>query len=129
MHPKHPYSLLTSESVLSSFFTDSSPFPTASEPASILSTLLPTTPESVTRPCSTMIWIGGFGIDAMWNDFTAPHEGKSDGVVQGSSQVYPGGAVNYTIPGGDSHLGEPKSDRTRPVIEQAFNVNFNVPKP
>jgi alpha/beta hydrolase fold len=68
-------------------------------------------------------------IDAVWNDFTAPHEGKSDGVVQGSSQLYPGGAVNYTIPGGDSHLGEPKSDRTRPIIEQAFNVNFNVPKP
>ena len=68
-------------------------------------------------------------IDAVWNDFTAPGIGTSDGVVQGPSQVYPGSAVNYVIPGGDSHLGEPKSDRTRPLIERAFDLNFRVPRP
>jgi len=43
--------------------------------------------------------------------------------------VYPGSAVNYQIPGGDSHLGEPKSDRTLVRIRQAFDNDFRVPRP
>src|SRR5262245_53560872 len=56
--------LETSASVLSALVTESSPKPVASDRASIRSTLLLTTPASVTRPFSTMMWIGGFGIDA-----------------------------------------------------------------
>ena len=44
----------------------------AIERASIRSTLLFTTPSSVTRPCSTMMWIGGFTIDANGQKFELP---------------------------------------------------------
>ncbi len=53
------HSLRISASVRSSFVTDSSPNPVASDRASIRSTLLLTTPVSVTWPRSTMMWIGG----------------------------------------------------------------------
>src|SRR4029078_5616722 len=67
------YSLLTSASVFSALVTDNSPSPVASDRASIRSTLLFTTPASVTWPPSTMMSIGGFAIDA---------EVQNDGVAE-----------------------------------------------
>ena len=54
----------TSASVFSSFFNSNSPKPEASERASIRSTLLCTTPSSVTRPRLTTTRIGGLAIAA-----------------------------------------------------------------
>ena len=56
--------LFISASVRSSDSTENSPSPVASDRASIRSTLLFTTPVSVTRPFSTMMWIGGLAIAA-----------------------------------------------------------------
>ena len=60
----HAQLLFISASVRSSDSTENSPNPVASDRASIRSTLLFTTPVSVTRPFSTMMWIGGFAIAA-----------------------------------------------------------------
>ncbi len=51
-------------SVRNSLVTDNSPSPVASDRAIARSTLLLTMPVRVTRPCSTMMWIGGFAIAA-----------------------------------------------------------------
>ena len=59
-----PRSACTSASVFSSFLTENAPNDVASDRASIRSTLLWTTPVSVTCPRSTTMWMGGFAIDA-----------------------------------------------------------------
>ncbi|HYK10707.1 MAG TPA: alpha/beta fold hydrolase [Gemmatimonadales bacterium] len=66
-------------------------------------------------------------IDYQWDWWTAPGD-QTDGVVQGRSQVYPRATANLSIPGGDSHDGEPNSDKTRTKIEQAFDQVFLVPR-
>jgi hypothetical protein len=65
--------------------------------------------------------------DGTWERLTAPND-RTDGLVQGASQVYPLATSNFPIPGGDSHAGEPNSDRTRAKIEEAFDLIFQVPR-
>lgn len=69
-------------------------------------------------------------VDGLWDRLTADGD-HSDGIVQGSSQIYPNtpGAFvpqQYTIFGGDSHLGETSSDMTRNMIDRSFVTQFNV---
>ena len=69
-------------------------------------------------------------VDGLWDRLTADGD-DSDGIVQGSSQIYPntpGTFVprQYTIFGGDSHLGETSSDKTRDMISVSFTNMFNV---
>lgn len=66
-------------------------------------------------------------LDATWNSLTAPYGDRTDGIVQGSSQYYPNAVKQYPISGGDSHVGETKSDRTRPRLEEALRVYFRAP--
>ena len=71
-------------------------------------------------------------VDGLWDRLTADGD-DSDGVVQGSSQIYPNtpGAFvpqQYTIPGGDSHLGETSSNLTRDQIALSFTQLFRVPR-
>jgi pimeloyl-ACP methyl ester carboxylesterase len=67
-------------------------------------------------------------IDGYWNHLVAPGENRSDGVVQYSSQNYPSATFNYDVPNGDSHLGQTQSDKIKPRIQDAFNVQFRVPR-
>jgi len=54
------------------FVTENAPNELAIDRASIRSTLLFTTPSSVTRPFSTMMWIGGFAIAPYVQKFELP---------------------------------------------------------
>jgi hypothetical protein len=67
-------------------------------------------------------------MDATWNTLSAPGSERTDGIVQGSSQVYPGGDRQYPINRGDSHTGETKSDLVHPRLREALDVYFNVPQ-
>lgn len=76
------------------------------------------------------VWRALNNIDAGWDRLTA-YGDKTDGIVQGSSQVYPtsGNAQErqYPINGGDSHLGETKSNLVKEQISRAFTEYFLVP--
>jgi hypothetical protein len=61
----------------------------------------------------------------LWNIMTARF-GKTDGIVPGSSQIYPNALQNYQIPQGDSHVGETKSDLTRRELRKALRGYMNV---
>jgi pimeloyl-ACP methyl ester carboxylesterase len=81
----------------------------------------------------TMLWCGNIAlsmdrIDGTWNTLTAPGQERTDGIVQGSSQVYPNAIRQYPIGKGDSHSGETKSDKVRPRVREALDVYFNVPR-
>lgn len=69
-----------------------------------------------------------YQIDSGWNDLTAPRGDRTDGIVQGSSQVYPNALKQYPINGGDSHVGETSSDHTRRRLFEALSVQFSIPR-
>lgn len=62
-------------------------------------------------------------IDRGWDEITAPGE-SSDGLVQGSSQIYPFASRQYPIHDADSHVGETRSDKVRPVLFDALDEDF-----
>lgn len=64
--------------------------------------------------------------DRFWDRLTAPGD-RSDGIVQGTSQVYPAATRQYPISKGDSHVGENKSDKTKGSLSLAFREMFGVP--
>jgi hypothetical protein len=66
-------------------------------------------------------------LDRFYDRLTAPGD-RSDGIVQGSSQVYPNATRQYPIPGGDSHVGENKSNLTRDQLRNTFITEFGVPR-
>jgi pimeloyl-ACP methyl ester carboxylesterase len=66
-------------------------------------------------------------IDRTWDRITAPGM-QSDGIVQGPSQIYPNGTQQYPISGGDSHLGQTRSDKMRDRLTSALAVIFGVPR-
>lgn len=61
----------------------------------------------------------------LWNFMTA-RLGKTDGIVPGSSQIYPNAEENYNIPKGDSHVGEAKSEHTRARLRSALSTYMAV---
>lgn len=63
--------------------------------------------------------------DRWWDRMTAPGM-KSDGIVHGPSQVYPGALEQLPIDGGESHVGETKSTRTRDRLDYLLPNKFNV---
>ncbi len=65
--------------------------------------------------------------DRFWDRLTAPGD-RTDGIVQGSSQLYPNATRQYPISKGDSHLGENKSDLTRGVLRTTLDTEFRVPR-
>jgi pimeloyl-ACP methyl ester carboxylesterase len=62
---------------------------------------------------------GMLATTGLWNVMTA-RLGKTDGIVPGSSQIYPNAMRNFEIPKGDSHVGETKSARTREKLRFAL---------
>ncbi len=66
-------------------------------------------------------------LDRLWDRLTAPGD-RSDGIVQGASQVYPNATRQYPINRGDSHVGENKSNLTRDQLRNAFVNVFAVPQ-
>lgn len=66
-------------------------------------------------------------IDRFYDRLTAPGE-RSDGIVHGSSQVYPNATRQYPIRVGDSHVGENKSNLTRDQLRNTFVNEFGVPR-
>ena len=68
----------TSASVFRLFVTEKASNELAIDRASIRSTLLFTTPSSVTRPRSTMMWIGGLTIDAVAPEVRVPVDRPRD---------------------------------------------------
>jgi pimeloyl-ACP methyl ester carboxylesterase len=70
---------------------------------------------------------GMLATTALWNVMTA-RLGKTDGIVPGSSQIYPNALQNYDIPKGDSHVGETKSNLTRRELRKALLHNMGVTK-
>lgn len=68
---------------------------------------------------------GMLGTTGLWNIMTA-RLGKTDGIVPGSSQIYPNATQNYQIPKGDSHVGETKSDLTRRELRKALREYMDV---
>ncbi|HEX5725099.1 MAG TPA: alpha/beta hydrolase [Longimicrobiaceae bacterium] len=66
-------------------------------------------------------------VDRGWDQLTAPGM-TSDGIVQGPSQVYPNANRQYPINGGDSHVGETKSDKTRDRLITTLDGEFAVPR-
>ncbi|HYW07919.1 MAG TPA: hypothetical protein VE913_13245 [Longimicrobium sp.] len=86
-----------------------------------------------TGDVETMLWCGNIAlsmdrIDGTWNALSAPGQERTDGIVQGSSQVYPNAIRQYPIEKGDSHLGETKSDKVHRRVREALDVYFNVPR-
>jgi pimeloyl-ACP methyl ester carboxylesterase len=93
--------------------------------------------------CGVVGWLIGFGgtaarcvtraagmlaVTGLWNYMTARLH-STDGIVPAYSQVYPSAMQNYDIPKGDSHVGETKSDMTRPRLDHALrDVIGVVPK-
>jgi pimeloyl-ACP methyl ester carboxylesterase len=82
---------------------------------------------------NTSFWCGYiafsmYQIDDGWNQLTAPYGDRTDGIVQGSSQVYPRALKQYPINGGDSHVGETTSDYTERRLFEALSVQFGVPR-
>jgi pimeloyl-ACP methyl ester carboxylesterase len=70
---------------------------------------------------------GMLATTGLWNIMTA-RLGKTDGIVPGSSQIYPNAMQNYDIPKGDSHVGETKSNLTRRELRKALLHNLGVSK-
>lgn len=69
-------------------------------------------------------------INRSYNELISPGGVPSDGIVPVPSQAYPNADQNYTIAGGDSHLGEPKStDKSAIVIRQAYDQWFKSALP
>ena len=67
-------------------------------------------------------------IDSFWNSMVAGPTDGSDGIVQSSSQYYPGGgAAQYVINGADSHVGSTRSDLVRDQITAALTGTFRAP--
>ncbi len=68
------------------------------------------------------------GMDALdrgYDNFTAPGM-QSDGIVHGPSQVYPNAFEQFPISGGDSHVGEGKSNHTRDRLNFILRNRFGV---
>jgi hypothetical protein len=63
--------------------------------------------------------------DRWWDRMTAPGM-KSDGIVHGPSQVYPGALEQLPIDRGESHVGETKSTKTRDRLDYLLPNRFNV---
>jgi hypothetical protein len=70
---------------------------------------------------------GMLATTGLWNIMTA-RLGKTDGIVPGSSQIYPNAMQNYNIPKGDSHVGETKSNKTRDMLRLGLRDNLGVVK-
>lgn len=66
-------------------------------------------------------------LDRFYDRLTAPGD-RTDGIVQGSSQVYPNATRQYPIPFGDSHVGENKSNFTRDMLRATFDSEYSVPR-
>lgn len=64
-------------------------------------------------------------VDRWYDHFTAPGM-QSDGIVHGPSQVYPNGMEQRPIPGGESHVGETKSLKTRQELNYLLQNRFYV---
>ena len=79
---------------------------------------------STAGKCTTRV-AGMLATTGLWNIMTA-RLGKTDGIVPGSSQIYPNALQNYQIPQGDSHVGETKSDLTRRELRKALRGYMNV---
>jgi pimeloyl-ACP methyl ester carboxylesterase len=67
-------------------------------------------------------------IDDYWNNLVSASGETSDGIVQGSSQVYSGATANYPISDADSHVGATKSDKVRTALSQTLDRQFLVPR-
>lgn len=70
---------------------------------------------------------GMLATTAFWNVLTA-RLGKTDGIVPGQSQIYPNALRNITIPNGDSHVGETRSEKTRDALRTSLSINMQVQK-
>ncbi|HEU0013598.1 MAG TPA: hypothetical protein VFQ45_07925 [Longimicrobium sp.] len=68
---------------------------------------------------------GMLATDLLWNFMTA-RWGKTDGIVPGSSQIYPNATENLSIPNGDSHVGETRSTHTRTRLRTALDEYMEV---
>jgi hypothetical protein len=96
----------------------------------------------VTTVCSAVGWMigkhdtatkcaltaGGMLVfDGLWNGMVA-NLGKSDGIVPGSSQVYPNTPRNYAMrDGAPSHTGETDSEETRKTLRPVLRDVMGVP--
>ncbi len=63
--------------------------------------------------------------DRWWDNLTAPGM-RSDGIVQGPSQVYPNALEQRPVNAGDSHVGEVKSPETRRELNYLLGSKFSV---
>jgi pimeloyl-ACP methyl ester carboxylesterase len=79
---------------------------------------------STATKCATRA-AGMLAITGLWNVMTA-RLGKTDGIVPGSSQIYPNALQNYDVPKGDSHVGETKSDKTRDMLRLALRDQIRI---
>ena len=69
------------------------------------------------------------GTDLVWKAMSVPHQ-SGDGIVPGSSQIYPNAPVNnqFGVRDADSHLGVNKrGSTTAPRIVDAIKLAFGVP--
>ena len=73
---------------------------------------------AIAGKCATRA-TGMLATTGLWNVMTA-RLGKTDGIVPGSSQIYPNATKNFEIPKGDSHVGETKSNLTREKLRFAL---------
>jgi pimeloyl-ACP methyl ester carboxylesterase len=76
----------------------------------------------------TYIYKGMDAVDGFWTRMTTTKLDRTDGVVQGSSQIYPSAMRQFPILGGDSHAGEPNSNLVRDQIVIALRDLFRVPQ-
>jgi hypothetical protein len=78
---------------------------------------------------STARWCGYVAdsmdrMDGAYDRVSAPGE-ASDGIVQGTSQVYPR-AARHLVRDADSHIGETRSDRTKDGISIALSTTIGL---
>jgi hypothetical protein len=86
-------------------------------------------PKTAAYCAKAVAWINA--TDRMWNEYTAGGEG-SDGIVQSSSQLYPGVPMSrqFTASGdlAPSHVGETRYALTYRQIKFALEQGFDFPR-
>lgn len=65
-------------------------------------------------------------VDQGWDRLTAPGQ-RSDGIVNGNSQIYPNAMRRLSVFDADSHVGETKSDKVRSQLRTTLLQNFSAP--
>lgn len=83
-------------------------------------------PAAVASVVLTRFMFVAYSTNVAWRHLTAGSEDRSDGIVQGSSQVYPGAVLNREALNPTSHTGEMNTRRSYDEVEFILTNQLNV---